>query len=209
MLCGASASDDVQLADFGSAFRLDEHVCRALPADSGLSMGTALYASPEVLRVESVSRASDMWSVGVLTYVLLSGCFPFSSTTDTLSHCASFTAEPWRSQVSPAAREFIVSLLRHDPRRRPTAEQALRHPWLASAAGASPPPPAAELETPARCAPSTPIKRGRAPVDFAWSPADEEEAAEPAGKRAKPLAKLPAEPPHLCIPQLSELCAVP
>ena len=40
------------------------------------------------------------WSVGVLTYVLLSGCFPFSSATETLSHRASFAAEPWRSHVS-------------------------------------------------------------------------------------------------------------
>ena len=59
-----------------------------LPPDTGLSMGTALYASPEVLRVECVSPASDMGSVGVLTYVLLSGCFPFSSP-PTQQHCRS------------------------------------------------------------------------------------------------------------------------
>ena len=85
VLCGPSASDDVQLADFGSALQLDDQACHMLPPDTGLSMGTALYASPEVLRVECVSPASDMWSVGVLTYVLLSGCFPFSSATETLS----------------------------------------------------------------------------------------------------------------------------
>jgi serine/threonine protein kinase len=201
VLCGPSASDDVQLADFGSALQLDDQACHMLPPDTGLSMGTALYASPEVLRVECVSPASDMWSVGVLTYVLLSGCFPFSSATETLSHRASFAAEPWRSHVSPAGREFIVSLLRHDPTRRLTAEQALQHPWLAPAVRCETPPPAAEAVAPPE--PHTPTKRARH-TDSLWS--TDEEGSVHEGKRAKPL---PAEPSHVCVSQLSELCAVP
>lgn len=197
VLCGTSADDEIQLADFGSSVLLEQRTSHTL-VDSGLSMGTALYAPPEVIRAESVSLASDMWSVGVLTYVLVSGCFPFSSANDTLNHRASFAAEPWRSQLSPSAREFVTALLRHDPKRRRTAEEALQHPWLQ---------PNVRCVTPVaqpveRCAPPTPSKRFRT-AGFGDGIDDDH----PAGKRAK---QLPLETAQ--IPQLSlsvELCAVP
>jgi serine/threonine protein kinase len=204
VLCGTSSADEIQLADFGSSVLLEQRTSHTL-VDSGLSMGTALYAPPEVIRAESVSLASDMWSLGVLTYVLLSGCFPFSSANDTLNHRASFAAEPWRSQLSPSAREFVTTLLRHDPKRRRTAEEALQHPWLL---------PNVRCVTPVaqpveRCAPPTPSKRYRTA-----GLGDGTDENHPAGKRAKQLPLETAQCAHLgCIPELSlsevELYAVP
>lgn len=197
VLYGPSEEDEIQLADFGSSVLLEERTSHAL-ADSSLSMGTALYAPPEVIRAESVSLASDMWSVGVLTYVLVAGCFPFSSANDTLNHRASFAAEPWRSQLSASARDFVTALLRHDPRRRRTAEEALQHPWLAPTVRCITP----LVQPVERCAPPTPSKRCR--QGFNTDTDDDH----PAGKHAK---QLPAETAQQgCISQLSvELCAVP
>ena len=200
VLCGTSADDEIQLADFGSSVLLEQRTSHTL-VDSGLSMGTALYAPPEVIRTESVSLASDLWSVGVLTYVLVSGCFPFSSANDTLNHRASFAAEPWRSQLSPSAREFVTALLRHDPKRRRTAEEALQHPWLLPSVAVRCVTPVAQPVE--RCAPPTPSKRYRT-TGFGDGTYDDH----PAGKRAK---QLPLETAHACI-ELSlsvELCAVP
>lgn len=133
ILTGCDADCDIKLADFGSAALLDDAADQSVsrpPSGTG-STGTALYSSPEVLKVgECVSLASDMWSVGVATYVLLSGCFPFSSTHDALHRRPSFAGEPWRSQLSSSARAFIEALLHHDPARRLTAEEALHHAWL-------------------------------------------------------------------------------
>lgn len=127
ILCG-QALDDLQLADFGSAIVQGSH---PLPStDMALSMGTALYASPEVHRAEPVSFASDMWSVGVVTYVLLSGCFPFSSKEDSQVHQPSFASDPWTSRVAASGHEFIMALLQHEPTQRLTAEEALQHPWM-------------------------------------------------------------------------------
>ena len=196
VLCGLSADAEIQLADFGSSVLLEQRACHTL-VDSGLSMGTALYAPPEVIRAESTSLASDMWSVGVLTYVLLSSCFPFSSANDTLNHRASFAAEPWRSQLSTSAREFVTTLLRHDPRRRRTAKEALQHPWLA---------PAVRCVTPLvqpveRCAPATPSKRCRT------ESGDGINNDGPVGKRATHLT---AETEQGCTSQWSvESCAAP
>ena len=188
VLCGASSRDEIQLCDFGSSVLLEERTRHTL-VDGGLSMGTALYAPPEVIRTEHVSLASDMWSVGVLTYVLVSGCFPFSSANDTLNHRASFAAEPFRSVLSPSARDFITALLRHNPERRRTAEEALRHPWLAPERCVTP-----VVQPAERCEPTTPGKRRRT-AGFG----DGTDGDHLAAKRAK---LLPLETAHACIPEL-------
>ena len=119
--------DRVKLADFGSAMVLPPEGCAAVDP---VAQGTTLYSPPEVLAGKTYSYAADMWASGITTYVLLSGNFPFGSTADAIGSSASFEGEAWVG--ASRAREFISSLLLHEPTRRPTALQARHHPWLLS-----------------------------------------------------------------------------
>jgi len=99
------------------------------------TVGTMYYAAPEVLR-KRYDKRCDLWSVGVVGYILLSGYPPFDGADDAAVRDAvrtgqcSFPASEW-SCISKAARDFISGLLQKDPQKRMTLEQALRHPWMA------------------------------------------------------------------------------
>lgn len=93
------------------------------------------YSAPEVHRHDLVSTATDMWSVGVLAYVLLSGLNPFAaeSTTKMIENISSceyvFDREAFKD-ISLEAMDFIDRLLVKDKKFRMTAHEALEHPWL-------------------------------------------------------------------------------
>lgn len=75
-----------------------------------------------------------MWSVGVITYALLSGRLPWSDddkqrNNEILKAKFSFRGEPW-SDVSAEAKDFISKLIKKNPNDRMTAQQALYHPWF-------------------------------------------------------------------------------
>jgi calcium-dependent protein kinase len=90
--------------------------------------------APEVLRHQYDAKC-DVWSAGVIAYILLSGTPPFDGSTDDdiekaiLKGDFKFKGRAWDS-VTDEAIEFIQYMLTHDPVDRPTAEQALQHPWL-------------------------------------------------------------------------------
>ncbi|KFO63044.1 Serine/threonine-protein kinase H1 [Corvus brachyrhynchos] len=98
--------------------------------------GTPEYIAPEIL--DSV----DMWALGVISYILLSGTMPFEDDNRTrlyrqiLKGKYSYSGEPWPS-VSNLAKDFIDRLLTVDPSDRMTALQALKHPWVVSMAASS------------------------------------------------------------------------
>jgi len=98
--------------------------------------GTPHYAAPEIVRGDlTYDMMCDMWSIGVITFVLLSGCFPFHSDDEEILKKlivnANFTFPPeqW-SNISDKAKNFIRSLLVVDASKRMTAADALRHPWI-------------------------------------------------------------------------------
>ncbi|XP_073138416.1 CDPK-related protein kinase isoform X2 [Henckelia pumila] len=97
-------------------------------------VGSAYYVGPEVLH-RSYGREADLWSVGVLAYILLCGSRPFWARTESgifrevLKASPSFDENPWPF-LSSESKDFIKRLLDEDPRRRLTATQALRHPWI-------------------------------------------------------------------------------
>merc|ERR1712223_222611 len=99
-------------------------------------IGTPDYVAPEILAYEPISLAADIWSLGVLAYVLLTGFSPFGGETDqeTLRNIASasldFPAELFEG-VSDEAKEFITECLHRNPKARPTVWQCLQHPWIA------------------------------------------------------------------------------
>ncbi|XWS58988.1 hypothetical protein CRYUN_Cryun08bG0081600 [Craigia yunnanensis] len=99
-------------------------------------VGSAYYVAPEVLH-RSYGTEADMWSIGVIAYILLCGSRPFWARTESgifravLKADPSFEEAPWPS-LSPEAIDFVKRLLNKDYRKRLTAAQALSHPWLAN-----------------------------------------------------------------------------
>ncbi|CAL0305399.1 unnamed protein product [Lupinus luteus] len=97
-------------------------------------VGSAYYVAPEVLH-RSYSVEADLWSIGVISYILLCGSRPFWARTESgifrsvLRANPNFDDSPWPS-ISPEAKDFVKRLLNKDHRKRMTAAQALTHPWL-------------------------------------------------------------------------------
>ncbi|EHB00477.1 Serine/threonine-protein kinase H2 [Heterocephalus glaber] len=97
--------------------------------------GTPEYIAPEVLLRKPYTSAVDMWALGVITYVLLSGSLPFDDESHTelyrkiLKGKYNYTGEPWPS-ISHLAKDFIDKLLILEASHRMSAGQALDHPWV-------------------------------------------------------------------------------
>ncbi|KAM3238840.1 calcium-dependent protein kinase 28 isoform X1 [Capsicum annuum] len=104
-------------------------------------VGSAYYVAPEVLKRRS-GPESDVWSIGVITYILLCGRRPFWDKTEdgifkeVLRNKPDFRRKPW-SNISNSAKDFVKKLLVKDPRARLTAAQALSHPWVREGGDAS------------------------------------------------------------------------
>ncbi|KAK1858066.1 hypothetical protein I4F81_000680 [Pyropia yezoensis] len=142
MFTSSAAGALVKLTDFGIAHvSVAGESCRQL-------CGTPLYVAPEVLLRLPYGSAADLWSLGVITHVLLVGFPPFDDADLVqlvqkvkFAHVR-LTGDEW-SRVTPAARAFVASLLVRDPTARLTAVRALQHEWLSpdtfAAAGAPTP----------------------------------------------------------------------
>ncbi|XP_031475866.1 calcium-dependent protein kinase 28-like [Nymphaea colorata] len=104
-------------------------------------VGSAYYVAPEVLKRRS-GPESDVWSIGVITYILLCGRRPFWDKTEdgifreVMKNKPDFRRKPWPS-ISSAAKDFVKKLLVKDPHVRLTASQALSHPWVREGGEAS------------------------------------------------------------------------
>jgi len=95
--------------------------------------GSPEYVAPEVLACVPYEKAVDLWSVGVITYILLTGFLPFYDKNHTLLFDKIQNVDyNWDDcpEVSPAAKHFIQHLLVKDPKKRYTADAALAHPWV-------------------------------------------------------------------------------
>ena len=121
--------NDVKLADFGFAAYAADDRCLSE------ACGTPGYVAPEILQGVLYGRPSDMWSMGVITYILLGGYPPFYDN-DQKSlfrkiKGGSFDFHPnfWKG-VSAEAKDLISKLLVVNPDKRFTVQQALMHPWL-------------------------------------------------------------------------------
>lgn len=127
LLLDKSDDSPVKIIDFGLSRRDDFGVMRS-------RVGTVYYVAPEVL-FDDYTNKCDIWSIGVISYILLSGHPPFLGSTEreTLQFVKdgviSFPTPDW-DEVSQQAIEFVSHLLQRDPEARPTASEALNHPWL-------------------------------------------------------------------------------
>uniref|UniRef100_A0A8C1K201 Si:dkey-240h12.4 n=1 Tax=Cyprinus carpio TaxID=7962 RepID=A0A8C1K201_CYPCA len=120
---------DIKIIDFGMAHRFSQ-------GEEYKSLGgTPQYIAPEIINYEPLSTAADMWSIGVITYILLSGLSPFQGETDeeTLRNIVAmnYEFEPhYFSQTTNMAKDFIQKLLVKDQSERMTAEECLVHLWI-------------------------------------------------------------------------------
>lgn len=116
------------MIDFGTSMVYDP----SKPLEEKL--GTPYYIAPEVLN-KNYNFKCDIWSIGVITYILLSGNPPFNGTSDqeimkkVRAGKFNFDDNCWKS-VSDKAKDFINQLLTYDAAARPDAEKALNHPWI-------------------------------------------------------------------------------
>ncbi|XP_024974389.1 calcium-dependent protein kinase 28-like [Cynara cardunculus var. scolymus] len=104
-------------------------------------VGSAYYVAPEVLKRRS-GPESDVWSIGVISYILLCGRRPFWDRTEdgifkeVLRNKPDFRRKPWPT-ISNSAKDLVRKLLMKNPRARLTAAQALSHPWVREDGNAS------------------------------------------------------------------------
>mmetsp|Transcript_11164 Transcript_11164/g.26867 ORF Transcript_11164/g.26867 Transcript_11164/m.26867 type:complete len:729 (+) Transcript_11164:171-2357(+) len=129
LLKSKESNADIKLADFGFACRV--HTPQSLTT----RCGTPTYVAPEILKNIPYDQSADMWSVGVILYVLLVGYPPFASENQNLLFQKIRTADyqfresEWAG-ISDDAKEVIKNLLVVDPLQRWTAKYALAANWF-------------------------------------------------------------------------------
>lgn len=129
ILCKSKESHLIKIIDFGLTKKLKQG------EDVRILFGTPEFVSPEVISYEPVSTTSDMWSVGVICYVLLSGLSPFMGDSDVetfanISGIAYDFDDEAFDNISDEAKDFISKLLVKFQNKRLTAAGCLLHPWL-------------------------------------------------------------------------------
>ncbi|XP_013365022.1 PREDICTED: serine/threonine-protein kinase D2 isoform X2 [Chinchilla lanigera] len=127
LLASADPFPQVKLCDFGFARIIGEKSFRRSV------VGTPAYLAPEVLLNQGYNRSLDMWSVGVIMYVSLSGTFPFNEDEDISDQIQNaafmYPASPW-SHISAGAIDLINNLLQVKMRKRYSVDKSLSHSWL-------------------------------------------------------------------------------
>ncbi|XP_026862652.1 serine/threonine-protein kinase 17B isoform X2 [Electrophorus electricus] len=129
LLTSLNPLGDIKIVDFGLARRLGS------AGELREILGTPEYVAPEILNYEPITTATDLWSVGVITYMLVTGESPFADEDkqQTFLNVSQVNVDYSReafSRVSELAVHFIQKLLVKAPEDRPSAADCLSHPWL-------------------------------------------------------------------------------
>ena len=120
--------DAIKIIDFGTSLVYDPN------KNLDEKLGTPYYIAPEVLNKNYNSKC-DIWSCGVISYILLSGMPPFNGQSDqeimkkVRAGSFSFDDKVWNN-ISDNCKDFITKLLTYKQEERPTASEALQHPWI-------------------------------------------------------------------------------
>ncbi|XP_076723332.1 myosin light chain kinase, smooth muscle isoform X3 [Callospermophilus lateralis] len=129
IMCVNKTGTKIKLIDFGLARRLEN------AGSLKVLFGTPEFVAPEVINYEPIGYATDMWSIGVICYILVSGLSPFMGDNDNET-LANVTSATWDfddeafDEISDDAKDFISNLLKKDMKNRLDCTQCLQHPWL-------------------------------------------------------------------------------
>merc|ERR1711868_294302 len=121
-------ADSKIISDFGLS-KMEESGVMAT------ACGTPGYVAPEVLAQKPYGKAVDVWSIGVIAYILLCGYPPFYDENDANLFEQIKKAEyefdsPYWDEISDSAKDFINHLMEKSPVKRYTCDEALDHPWI-------------------------------------------------------------------------------
>jgi len=127
---------EVKLADFGLSKIVSDGVQKQMMQTA---CGTPGYVAPEVLTADGYDKEVDLWSIGVITYILLCGFPPFYNEHlpilfESIMKAEYDYPEDYWDEISDTAKNFIDRLLVVEPDKRMTTKQALEHPWLSGQA---------------------------------------------------------------------------
>jgi len=99
-------------------------------------VGSSYYVAPEIIEGSYSGPSPDMWSLGVILFMMLSGRPPFDGSSDqnimrrAVKGKYTMDDEVWRSEVSTLAQDFVRRCLTRDPAARMSSKEGLRHAWL-------------------------------------------------------------------------------
>ncbi|XP_026916820.2 myosin light chain kinase, smooth muscle isoform X3 [Acinonyx jubatus] len=129
IMCVNKTGTRIKLIDFGLARKLEN------AGSLKVLFGTPEFVAPEVINYEPIGYATDMWSIGVICYILVSGLSPFMGDNDNET-LANVTSATWDfddeafDEISDDAKDFISNLLKKDMKNRLNCTECLQHPWL-------------------------------------------------------------------------------
>ena len=129
LMTDMSDDADIRISDFC--------ICKRLEPNETTKeiVGTLGYMAPEVLMGKEYNFSADVWGIGVITYLLLTGYLPFDEEEDkevirkTLFDSIPFDNDSWKN-ISSKAKEFIKKILKKDKEERITVDQILKDPWI-------------------------------------------------------------------------------
>ena len=121
---------NIKITDFGLSKCYD-------PLDGGLqeTLGSPLYMAPEIIKLMKYDTKVDIWSLGVMAYIILTGKPPFNGKTkeevfmQITTAPITFSESIWL-KISREGKAFVKACLTRDPRLRPSAEELLNHIWI-------------------------------------------------------------------------------
>mmetsp|Transcript_12352 Transcript_12352/g.28986 ORF Transcript_12352/g.28986 Transcript_12352/m.28986 type:complete len:468 (+) Transcript_12352:393-1796(+) len=131
----------IKIIDYGLSTKIDPETGQVEGC-----LGTPYYVAPEVLTEEPYDSKCDVWSAGVIAYLILSKTLPFQGKDenetvrilmDVDNHQPTYDSYRWLT-VEPEAVAFCKFLLKTNPTERPTAREAMSHPWIVKHCGSPP-----------------------------------------------------------------------
>ena len=130
LMTDSKLTADIRLLDFGlSKIIGNDEKCTE-------PYGTLTFVAPEVLQGKPYDKSVDLWSIGIITFLLLCGYLPFDDqhsereiARQTINDPVPFDYKIW-NKFSPEAKIFVNGLLQKKPEKRYTIKEVLEHPWI-------------------------------------------------------------------------------